>query len=194
MRESLDSAGIRNQTDKASVFTRTYAQPHDYLRQYERFFEPLRDKPIKLLEIGVGGGESVKTWLDWFSKAAIWGVDIVHDTNPWNTPKGREYSFDGRYRFIQGNQGCNTFWECFKADEGLDWSIILDDGSHLLSDIITTFEALWPHVLSGGLYCVEDLDPDHMRWLAELRDEMQLGTSDIDSIHFSKQLAILRKK
>jgi hypothetical protein len=59
--KSLDAIGIAQQTDKASVFTRTYAKPHGYLEHLEPFFSPLRHLPIKFLEIGFGVGESIPT-------------------------------------------------------------------------------------------------------------------------------------
>eukprot|EP00966_Prymnesium_polylepis_P212279 4917263-Prymnesium_polylepis.1 len=34
---------------------------------------------------------------------------------------------------------------------------IIDDGSHVNSDIMGTFTVLWPHLRPGGLYFLEDL-------------------------------------
>jgi hypothetical protein len=190
--ETLDQIAIRHQTDKASVFTRTYAKPHDYCRHLESFFAPMRDKPIKFLEIGVGGGESIRTWLEYFSLAQIYGVDFVHDTNPYNTPESKEVP---HYTFCQGNQGDPVFWACFAASYGTEWGVIMDDGSHVSSDIIATFKCLWPHVAPGGLYEIEDLNaaPEAVGFLLAKVPELNIGT-DIDSIHFSKELCILRKK
>src|SRR5258705_6198874 len=82
---TLDELAIKHGTDKASQFTRTYAKPHDYCRHLEGFFEPMRNHYINLIEIGVGGGESIKTWLDYFLAAQIYGVDLRHDTNEWDS-------------------------------------------------------------------------------------------------------------
>lgn len=43
-------------SDKASVFTRTYAKPKDYCRHYDKLFSEARAKTIRMLEIGVGEG------------------------------------------------------------------------------------------------------------------------------------------
>lgn len=185
--DDLNTIGIRNGTDKSTVFTRTYAKPHGYLPIYERFFEPLRDKPIKLVEIGVGGGESVKTWLEYFTKAQIFGVDIVKDTNPWNTP-GAETNL--RYTFNQGDQSCKTFLACWIADNGADWNVVVDDGSHQITDIITTFNALWPHVLKGGFYVVEDLSSEHRPWVKAVYEDRK----DVEVVHESNELAIFKKR
>lgn len=190
--KTLDEIAIHHQTDKASQFSRTWAKPHDYCRHLERFFAPMRDHPLKLLEIGVGGGESIRTWLEYFPNAHVVGVDLVEKTNTWNTPGSKLHH---RYKFCQGDQSSKTFWECFIADFGKNWDIIIDDGSHTGEHIITTFYALWPHVMSGGLYEVEDLAaaPGAAAWLRNLSVDAQQGASEIDSIYFSKELAIIRK-
>ncbi len=190
--KTLDEIAIRHGTDKATVFTRTWAKPHGYTVHLESYFEPLRRKPIKLLEIGVGGGESIRTWLEYFQKAKVIGVDLVHSTNEWNTPKAPTHP---RYQFCQGNQSCETFWACFIADYGKDWNIVIDDGSHVSSDIITTFKCLWPHVVSGGLYEIEDLSVAHeaAAWVVEPLPLLVSGHTSIASVTLAKELAIIKK-
>jgi len=197
MKDSLDSVGIRHQTDKASQFSRTYAKPHDYLRHLERFFEPMRDKPIKLLEIGVGGGESVRTWLEYFPNAKVFGVDIVSGTNDYNTPgKWINADIGSHYTFACGDQSKPEFWKKFVEVYGGEWDVVIDDGSHVAQDIVTTFSELWPHVASGGIYEIEDLSsaPLAAEWLRRSAKEVTDGHATIDSITFSKELCILRKK
>lgn len=190
---TLDEIAIRNGTDKATQFTRTYAKPHGYTPHYERAFHPLRTEQIKFLEIGVGGGESIITWLDYFLSARVFGVDIVEKTNLWNTPG---VAANPRYTFCQGNQSDPVFWQCFVASFGGDWDVVIDDGSHIPSDILTTFGCLWPHVAKGGLYAIEDLNqaPEILSWIMGRMDAINKGESDIDSITFSKELVIFRKK
>jgi len=211
-RPTLDELAVANQTDKASVFTRTYAKPKNYCVHYEKFFEPLRNLPIKFLEIGVGGGESIRTWIEYFPIASIYGVDNVHNTNEWNTVKphppveelGVWYD---RYEFFYGDQTDPTFWKCFAVDAGKDFDVIIDDGAHTNDATIISFQGLWPLLKPGGLYCIEDLatayggDPvfckfsflNQMTWLRQLIDEMNQGRGEVDSIYFSKELSILKK-
>jgi len=196
--KTLDQIAIENGTDKATVFTRTYARPKGYTTHLEKFFAPLRDKPIKLLEIGIGGGESARTWLEFFEHGSIYGVDIVQNTNPYNTPKSGVHP---RYDFRQGNQGDKTMWACLFADFGPDFDIIVDDGSHLPGDIITSFGCLWSTVRPGGFYVIEDLGcgftsegfPSHLDWIRGMAELMNSGHGDVDSIYLSRELAILTK-
>lgn len=198
--KTLDQIGIAHGTDKASEFTRTYAKPHDYLRHMDRLFTEMRFEPIKLLEIGVGGGESIRTWLEYFTHEGtqIRGIDLVEKTNPWNTPGE---SPDKRYQFLQGNQSDQIMWKCAIANWGRDFDIVIDDGSHEPKDIIETYMALWPCLVRGGYYCIEDLGcgftspgyPSHYEWLNAMVSGINTWRKEIDSITFSRELAILRK-
>lgn len=201
--KTLDEICLDHGTDKASSHPH---KGHDYARHYDQLFSIWRETPIKMLEIGVGGGESIRSWIEYFPKAKVFGVDIVHDTNPWNVP-GVRTSAHTRYQFVQGDQSCETFWACFLADYGKDWDIIIDDGGHFSNQIIISFNSLWPALKSGGLYCIEDLGvsygegsifvpkdwQNHMDFVKDKLDEINLE-NEIDSMHFSKELCVLRKK
>ena len=206
--KSLDEIGIACETDRASVFTRTFAKPHDYCRHYDKLFTPLRDKPVKLAEIGVGGGEGVRMWLEYGPKWDVYGVDIVHGTNPYDTPGAdadTRYGFR-RYTFRQGDQCDPEFWKRFIEAHGGDFDIICDDGLHSNIAVITTFNALWQHVKPGGFYCVEDLGvgyggpsffvkpewPSQIDFLKGKIDELNLA-GGIDSIYWAPELCIIKK-
>ena len=203
--ESLDSIACRMETDKASVFTRTYAKPKNYCVHYQRFFDELRMEPIKLIEIGAAGGESIRLWLEFFPNAHVWGIDIVQNTNEWNTVGAKTHP---RYTFIHGDQSDPTLWACLAADTGGNWDIVIDDGSHMAKDIINAFEAGWQFVRSGGWWCVEDLGcgygegsifrspgyPNHPEWIHAIIDNINQGKKDVESIYCAPELAILRKK
>lgn len=200
----MDELGIKHGTDKASqhpVFG------HDYMRHYEKIFGPLREKAIKLLEIGVGSGESIRTWLEYFSQAKIYGVDKVTNTNDWNTPALKSHE---RYTFVGGDQTDPTMWKCLMADHGDQWDVIIDDGGHCNNQIIEAFKSMWPYIVSGGLYCIEDLGvsygagsvfvvagwPNHMDFIRSIMDEMNSKPASPtipDWFHFSNQLIIMKK-
>ena len=190
--KTLDEIAIANQTDMATVFTRTYAKPHGYTLHLENFFEPIRFSPIKLLEIGVGGGESIKAWLQYFPNGKIFGVDNFQGSNEWNTP-GFPHE---RYVFNCADQKDPVFWECFIANHGKDWDVIVDDGGHEAPQIQVTFASMWPVMRPGGFYCVEDLGYDWARnypWLSSLIGRVNSGAIDAKSMHFSKELLVLTK-
>jgi demethylmacrocin O-methyltransferase len=201
--KTLDEICLETQTDKASKHP-TVA--HNYAIRYDALFSPLRLQPIRLLEIGVGSGNSIEAWLEYFQNGQIFGVDNQKDTNPWNIEYGVLPS--PRYFFAPGDQGDVAFWERlihFYGGDGFD--IIIDDGSHINTDIIVTFIALWQHVKPGGFYAIEDLStgygnypffvranlPSHIDFLKGKLDELNQGVGDIDSIYFARELCVMRK-
>jgi len=171
MRKTLDQIALTTGAggDKAS-------DRHDYCRHYAEMFEPLRDKPIRLLEIGIGEGSSMKIWLEYFPDGRIAGVDVE--------PKGHYHN--ERQISILGDQTSDAFWGKFHQRFPLPWDIIIDDGSHKSDGIITSFRALWPKLKPGGFYCIEDLKCSYMPgyqvegWIRQ----MEFVKSLLDCINF----------
>lgn len=121
-----------------------------YLYVYDQLMQTSREKPINLLEIGVQNGGSLEIWAKYFANAKnIVGCDILS--------KCKKLKFaDSRIKLVIGdvnnkavlakiNQVCNRY------------DFIIDDGSHKSSDIIKTFFKLWPRLIDGGAYVIEDL-------------------------------------
>lgn len=199
---TLDEIAIKHGTDKATVHP---SGGHGYAPHYDRLFTRVRHDCLSVLEIGVGGGESIKTWLDYFPKAEVCGVDIVQDTNPYNTAGSGVHE---RYTFCPGDQSMAGFWQRFIGEQGGDWDIIIDDGSHRNDHIIVTFCALWSHLKPGGFYCVEDLAvgyspgsvfiqpgwPGHADFFKAKLDEVLQGKHEIDWMTLSHELAVIRKR
>lgn len=197
---TLDEIAIKHGTDKAT--THPLIKGHGYTPHYEKHFAPWRDRQLRFLEIGVGGGESIRTWLEYFPNAKVWGLDLVRDTNPFNTAPSQIE----RYTYVHGDQSDPTMWQCFLVDQGRNWDIVIDDGGHTSQQVITSFNSLWPHVAPGGLYCIEDLAtvyggeyfctpswPNHFDFLLGLMHAINRGQQDIHSLHFYQELAIFRK-
>lgn len=111
-----------------------------YLPFYEEEFKRL--SPKTLLEIGVWEGESLKLWQNMFPHTKIWGVEI----NP---------QFQKENVFI-GNQSDGQFLKSVVEQIGVP-DIIIDDGSHKVSDQQKSFKVLFPLMKSGGIYVIEDL-------------------------------------
>ena len=138
----LLNLGLHNDTDKV----RSGGSIKSYLKVYEYYFKALQDKEIKLLEIGVRTGASVKTWEQYFSKAKIFGLDIDDCTIHSND----------RIKILQGSQNNVEDLKRLIHLAG-EFDIIIDDGSHMNEDILISFDHLFPYLKSGGIYIIEDL-------------------------------------
>jgi hypothetical protein len=141
---SLDQIGLRHGTDKSS-------NCHDYLRFYETFFAPLRDRPLKILEIGVYNGQSLMTWRDYFPKAEIVGVDI--------NPATRRLADDRIDIEIADQSNIQNLVDLAVRRGPFD--LIVEDGSHRCDHQITTLQTLFPFVKDDGLYVVEDMQQNY---------------------------------
>lgn len=171
---------------------------HDYFRIYEREWSKWRDKPIRLMEIGLNRGASIKVWLEYFTQAEVYGVDIAVFKNEVGI-------MSERFHFIQGDQSDTVFWENFKQSYH-PFDVIIDDGCHFSGPIHIAFKSLWGFVNPGGYYVVEDLTevrnpesrtqgfPNQIEFVQNLIEPVVFGSNDIDEILVSKDLCVIRKK
>lgn len=149
--DALSQLGLKYGSDKASG--------HWYTPHYDQRFSSLREEPIRLLEIGVGGydhpdagGESLRMWREYFPNAeVIVGLDIfpkVPDLAPGCV-------------IVQGEQDDNSVLRKIGNDYG-PFDIIVDDGSHVPNHILASWVVLWAECLkSEGWYCIEDLQTSY---------------------------------
>ncbi|MDC0986222.1 methyltransferase domain-containing protein [Alphaproteobacteria bacterium] len=147
-----------------------------YLSEYDRLFEHYRDKPVRLLEIGIQNGGSLEIWAKYFRNAAsLVGCDI--------DPNCARLSYDDpRIGVVVGDANAPDVRErVFQRSPQFD--IIMDDGSHHSSDIIKSFALYFPCMVEGGVFIVEDLHCSY--W-----SQFEGGLFDpYSSISFFKRLA-----
>ena len=120
-----------------------------YLDFYDQLFMPLKKNPVTILEIGVQNGGSLETYAEYFTNGKKFiGCDI-------NERCGNLKYSDERIAVVVGNANTEKI-----AREILqlstDFSIIIDDGSHLSLDVINSFLIYFPAVQPGGIYVIED--------------------------------------
>lgn len=128
-----------------------YKKADIYLQEYDRLFSPLRDKPVRFLELGVYKGHSMMMWQEYFSHpwAAIVGLDGA--VKPDLFPK------DPRFHFVHGGQDDPKMIQETYTAAGGQFDVILDDCSHLGCHTARSFSQLFPEMLKpGGLYIIED--------------------------------------
>lgn len=134
---------------------------HFYTTHYETHFSKFRDEKINLLEIGVGGydkpdkgGASLRMWKEYFKQGNIFGIDIYD----------KHLLEEERIKIFKGSQTDRAFLMSV-IDETGPLDIIIDDGSHINSHVITSFNILFPILKNDGIYAIEDVQtsywPDH---------------------------------
>lgn len=152
---------------------------HNYTETYEINFSPIREGRLKILEIGFGGGDSLKLWADYFPNAEIFCIDN-------NLSRIEEYGYkpDKRIKIFYGDQSISKSLIEACESMGVDkFDIIIDDGSHLENHIMTTFHTLFENYLSpGGLYFVEDFP-----------DTLSFSSASISGINYKNELTTIKK-
>ncbi len=126
------------------------AEKHQlYLNHYERHFNLLTERDVKLLELGVYKGGSLLQWRDFFRNGQIVGLDL--DPVAIKDPTGRIRTYRGDQRDLRLLDRIAS--EC--APGGFD--IIIDDASHIATYTKISFWHLFDnHLRPGGFYVIED--------------------------------------
>lgn len=132
-----------------------------YELMYGMFLMPLRnlDKTPKVLEIGLGcdqvygAGASAKLWRLALPNAELWEAE----TDAVCVRKHRERLLAQGIHALVGDQNNRSTVEHWIRKSGGHFSVVIDDGAHKNGPILTSFQMLWPHVVPGGLYFIEDL-------------------------------------
>jgi hypothetical protein len=161
----LDQLALEANADKASNF-------HNYTEVYCKYFNPIKEMPIKFLEIGIWKGFSVKLWENYFKNAELHFMDI--------TLNNVIYKSDRSYYHLIDQANADAL-EGFIQLFGGGFDVILDDGGHTMQQQIVSFQTLFPHVNSGGIYIIEDLHTSY--W-----PEYGGGSHDRTTIAFLKNL------
>lgn len=136
----------------------------NYTELYQNIFEPIREKELDLLEIGIGTltngisnmrntpienyqqGASLRAWQEYFPNAMIWGGDIAEDTQ-FEDVRIKTFLFNSV-----------DLDECETALGDLTFDIIIDDGCHSEYVQMLTLNNLFKRVKPGGYYIIEDIE------------------------------------
>jgi hypothetical protein len=186
---------------------------HHFMPLYDRYFDPLRrrDRPVRLLEIGIADGGSLELWRGYFGKdAAISGIDI--------SPACAAYDGELGNRVRIGSQSDPAFLRAVVEEMGgLD--IVIDDGSHMSQDMRASFDVLFPLMAEGGLYVAEDLHTAYWRnfgggynskrsfiglcktliddmhhWYHPLGERIVAGKGHVAGVHLHDSIAFIEKR
>jgi len=144
----LDDVGVKHGTQKCSLC-------HNFLSHYEK---AVQNRDVKVIvEIGIDQGASLRTWAEFFPQAQVYGFDF----NP------RTLINEGNIRsFLVDQSDPQKILDVLAADN-VRPDLVVDDGSHIWSHQIETYETIFPMMRRGSIYIAEDL---HTSFIPEYRD------------------------
>lgn len=121
-----------------------------YLFEYDRLFLEFRDRPVRMLEIGIQNGGSLDIWSKFFPAAEVFvgcDIDPACATLQYENPK---------IHVVVGDANSDATRDRVIAISP-HFDIIIDDGSHHSRDIVKSFLKYFSKVSENGIFVFEDL-------------------------------------
>lgn len=130
---------------------------HSYDLLFAPLFESRRMAPLRVLEIGLGGGASIQTWRRYFPAASLHTLEVLlrpSDCNPC-----RLDGVAGGVLGWGGDSSNSTFLEQVVSGAGGAFDLIIDDGGHVPRTQLSTWAFLFVRALRpGGHYFLLDIE------------------------------------
>ena len=144
---------------------------HHYESIYARHLERLRHRSFTMLEIGTYLGKSMYFFKAFLPNVRYIALDTHHPLfYQWQDEGGRtrgdppptKEELDAYNRwfgvdFVEGNQANVSVLAQALRIAGGCIDVIVDDGAHDITSIVSSFAYLFPRMSAGGLYFIEDL-------------------------------------
>ncbi len=147
---SLDELLHHYGSDKANIFNKT--KGHGFSDFYSNKLEFLKDKKINILEIGSYAGASAAAFKKYFKNSQIYCLDINISNFKYCSKDISVFGLD-----ICNEKKLNKTLDRIKSKKGIEtFDLIIDDGSHNLSDILFGFKILFKQLTKKGIYILED--------------------------------------
>jgi SAM-dependent methyltransferase len=150
-----------------------------YFAIYQAVFGPRRAEPMRILEIGVLLGSSLRLWKQYIAhpETVVVGIDIRPECIEFDAPA------DG-IRVRIGSQADAAFLKRVVEEFG-PFDLIIDDGSHHSSNMIASFNHLYAEGLKDtGIYFVEDLHANYwLPWRDSRKSFLDLCKELIEHMH-----------
>jgi hypothetical protein len=146
---------------------------HGYSEVYDKFFLKLKNKKLKILEIGVADGSSIKAWSDFFKKSTIIGFDIKK-INLKKKKLNRK-----NIKIHCGSQIDEIFINSLISKYG-KFDVIIDDGSHFPKHVIKTFNLLFNNLANNGIYFVEDTQTSYNHYFGGNAFDLKFSNTHVN--------------
>lgn len=139
-------------TDKSPYNLITYRHP--YTAVYDMFLRPLQKySTLKLGEIGILNGSSIRMWRDYFPTADIHGFDI----NKESIDK-LKFIKNTKAHLVDERNAMGLRDSLMNASmDGKLFDILLDDASHRLNDQLIFIRDAIDFINPGGMLIIEDI-------------------------------------
>ena len=123
-----------------------------------------REGIMRILEIGVDKGGSLRMWRDFTPNATVYGLDVQR----------HQLISEERIITYYANQSNIQDLDNFIKEHGGNFDLIIDDGGHHTIHQQISLGFLFKYLNSGGTYIVEDLHTSHyVDWMRDWGYDVQ---------------------
>ncbi len=149
---SIDDLFHHYGSDKSNKIKISNSTGHGYSKFYTKYLENLKNKKNNILEIGSFAGASAASFVKYLPGSRIFCFDI----NISN------FNFDSKDIHVYGINAINIkktekiLKNIFKNYNFELFDIIIDDGSHNLSDMLISFSSFFKHLKKNGVFVIEE--------------------------------------
>ena len=158
---SLDKLFYHYGSDKANIFKKTEKNGHGYSKFYTQKLEKFQNHKINILEIGSYSGASAAAFAKYLPESNIFCFDINISNFEYKSKKIHVFGLDIKDQ-KKTTKTLNKIADKFKF---IEFDIIIDDGSHNLSDILIALKFFFKCLRNKGLYVIEDFKhPNYYRY------------------------------
>ena len=147
---SLDFLFNYYNTDKGSVFNKNLGS--GFSKFYETHLNKFKNNEINILEIGSYSGASAAAFTKYFPNSKIFCLDINLRNFIYKSERIFPHGIDsGNKKMLHNFLNKIDFFDKIKF-----FDIIIDDGSHMLSDQLFSLDFFYEYVKKKGFYIIED--------------------------------------
>ena len=125
---------------------------HDYINSfYNNEFTDIKNNKIKLVEIGIFNGNSLRLFGEWFVNGTIIGIDNgMYMEDGWREEVEQIPNTTAIFEDAYSDYIIDKF-----EDESLDY--VIDDGPHTVESQILCYEKWFKKIKKGGKLIIEDV-------------------------------------
>ena len=165
--KSLEDLFLHYGTDKANLRKNGKEKGHGYAKYYEKHLKSFKKENINILEIGSYSGASASSFAKYFFKSKIFCIDVNISNFKYSSKRIKVYGIDvGNKKMIY-----NFLKKVKEQDEITKFDLIIDDGSHKLSDILNSLNFFLDKLNDGGYYVIEDFKfPNYFEHLNDINE------------------------
>ena len=139
-------------SDKATTWQKGKEIGHGYSEFYEKHLNIFKNKKINILEIGSFAGASAASFVKYFPLSTVYCLDINLTNFKFISKNMKIFGLD-----VSKKRMIRKFYQKINISHETEYfDIIIDDGSHKLSNIIISLNTFFRNLTPGGFYVLEE--------------------------------------